>query len=204
MTAQTVSDALSPHGLFVMGIDGKRMIVGTDHGWWDHFITTPEYQEGDLDPIDRWSKRILNGVARDHGAQAVFPSDGPPYAPFIAWARATGRFWQSPTGMMVHDTAGLMISIRGALEFNTPFAADAASNNPCLSCDDKPCVSACPVHALSETHPYDVPACKNYLRSDAGTECMSRGCEVRRACPVSQRFNRAEAQSALHMQAFLG
>ncbi len=202
MKLDAIDAAVRAHGLFMMGHDGARVLIGTDAQWWDVFCDSPEASDGAPDPVDRWSKRVLGALAADAGARAVFPSDGPPYAPFIAWALATGRFWQSPTGMMIHDTAGLMISIRGALEFATPFAAGPDLRSPCSDCGDRPCITACPVAALSETAAYDVPACKAFLDTAAGVDCMGAGCLVRRACPVSQAFDRPAAQSAFHMAAF--
>jgi hypothetical protein len=54
-------------------------------------------------------------MACDLGAKALFPFTGPPWHPFIAWARRSGRAWESPVGFLVHDRAGLMVSYRGAL-----------------------------------------------------------------------------------------
>lgn len=204
MTLQELQHAVAHHGLFVMGTSGTRALIGTDRDWWTIFSVSPEFSDGKKDPVDRWSKRILNHLAARAGATAYFPSDGPPYAPFIAWALETGRFWQSPTGMMIHDRAGLMISIRGALEFATPFPEVEAGASPCQTCADRPCIAACPVDALSDAHAYDVPACKAYLKTPPGGQsCMAKGCAVRRACPVSDAFARPEAQSAFHMKAFL-
>ena len=202
MTLDDISDAIAQHGLVVLGCCANRVLIGTDNGWWDHFVETAEYNDGQCDPVDRWSKRVLTDLAQRAGARAYFPSDGPPYAPFIAWARQTGRFWQSPTGMLIHDTAGLMISIRGALELSSPVGDIVQATNPCAGCSDRPCVTACPVGALSDTQPYDVPACKAFLNTDEGQACMSSGCLVRQACPVSQSFDRPTAQSAFHMGAF--
>ncbi|MEM6373143.1 MAG: ferredoxin [Pseudomonadota bacterium] len=204
MTLTEIADAIAPHGLMVMGHDGTRVLIGTDAHWWDVFTTSTEFREQVAHPVDQWSKRILGNLAEQIGADAVFPSDGPPYQPFIAWALATGRFWQSPTGMMIHDVAGLMISIRGALVRAQPFAAPQCGQSPCLTCADTPCVNTCPVGALSASKPYDVPACKTYLDMPRGQSCMDGGCLVRRACPVSQRFARPDAQSAFHMRAFAG
>ena len=204
MTLTDIQNAVRGHGLFVMGHDEGRVLIGTDAHWWGVFSGSKEKSDGAPHPVDRWSKRIIGGLAEQWGARAHFPSDGPPYAPFIAWALATGRFWQSPTGMMIHDRAGLMISIRGALEFATPFSAHTGGPSPCEACADTPCVSACPVNALGATHPYDVPVCKSYLDTDDGDACMTQGCHVRRACPVSAAFGRPEAQTAFHMQAFRG
>lgn len=204
MTLQAVATAVKPHGLMVMGHSANRVLIGTDAHWWDVFTQSLEYRNRVTDPVDTWSKRIMNEIARTMGAKAQFPSDGPPYAPFIAWAMETDRFWQSPTGMMIHDSAGLMISLRCALEFIEEFESVPAGTSPCTTCRDKPCISACPVGALSDRHFYNVPACKAYLDTPGGGACKSGGCLARRACPVSQSFARPDAQSAFHMRAFVG
>jgi epoxyqueuosine reductase len=58
------------------------------------------------DPIDRWSRRVIGHMACDLGAKALFPFGGPPWHPFIAWAKRSGRAWESPVGFLVHDRAG--------------------------------------------------------------------------------------------------
>ncbi len=96
-----------------------------------------------------------------------------------------------------------MISYRGALGFadRLPLPPRAASN-PCLTCADRPCATACPVGALGAEAPYDVPACHGFLATPPGHGCMANGCAARRACPVSKRFGRDPAQSAHHMDYF--
>lgn len=208
MSWADLEDHAAPYGLILMGTlhdDGDTLaLLGAGPGMWPRFRASRECTDGNPDPLDRWSKRVIGGLCTRHGAAAVFPSDGPPYAPFIAWARASGRFWQSPTGMLVHDRAGLMISIRGAMRWpgRRPLAS-GATPNPCIACAHRPCVDACPVNALRAQAPYDVPACKSHLRAPEGVDCMSGGCLVRRACPVSQEFGRDPEQSAFHMRAFV-
>lgn len=184
---------------------GTLVLLGMGEASWPLFTASAEYSDAQAHPLDRWSKRVIGAMAQDLGATSAYPSDGPPYAPFIRWALGTGRFFQSPTGMMIHDVAGLMISIRGALLFDATFdIPGATAATPCETCRDRPCITACPVGALSDTHTYDVPRCKTYLGTDAGQNCMSQGCAARRACPVSQAFSRTSAQSAFHMAAFKG
>ncbi len=208
MSLPEIAALARPHGLFVMGSaaidDGTGVvIIGAAEGLWPAFTSAPEYADGHAHPLDRWSKRVIGAIAAEVGAEAAYPSDGPPYLPFITWALKTQRFFQSPTGMMVHDTAGLMISIRGALTFDTPRTdTSPPPRNPCLTCDGQPCATACPVGALSAEGPYDVAACKGFLETTDGADCMAQGCRARRACPVSQRFVRPAAQSAFHMEAF--
>lgn len=193
--------ALASAGLFVMGASETHILVGAGPRMWPVFTAAPEYRDGAPHPLDRWSKRVMGRIAAPRGWDMVFPSDGPPYAPFMAWAKATGRFRDSPVGMLVHDTAGLMISIRGA--FVTPGPAPALDvPSPCESCPDMPCTAACPVDALSAARGYDVAACRSYLDTVAGQDCLDRGCKARRACPVSAAFGREAAQSAFHMASF--
>ncbi len=169
-------------------------------GFWPAFSNTAEARDGAADPIDRWSKRVINSLAGRWGGVAVFPSDGPPYPPFQAWARVSGRAWDSPVGMLIHDAAGLWVSYRGAIRL--PYLLDLpdARNQPCLTCA-APCVTACPVGALGPDG-YDVPACKAHLNGADSADCMGQGCAVRRSCPVSESYGRLHAQSAFHMKAF--
>lgn len=182
---------------------GTLLLIGpAEPAFWPLFQGSPEYRDGARDPLDRWSKRVLGGWAAEHGGVAIFPSDGPPYAPFIAWAKATGRVHNSPAGILVHDLAGLMVSFRGALALPERVALPPAPPSPCDTCTARPCLSACPVGALAEGQDYDVPACHAFLDSAEGQGCITRGCAVRRACPVSQSYGRVEAQSAFHMRSF--
>lgn len=210
VTLETLAHTAQSHGLLLMGAvndaqnapSGTTVLLGTGSDFWPAFIQSVECSDGLPNPVDRWSKRTLTNIAQPFGATASFPSDGPPYPPFISWALATGRFFQSPVGMMVHDTVGLMISLRGALhmafEIDLP---DARLTSPCDTCP-APCTKSCPVNALSASEPYNLNACHDFLDTTAGAECMSRGCKARRACPLSEGAKRPDVQSALHMKAF--
>lgn len=171
-------------------------------GFWDHVTASDEFRDGAPDPMDRWSRRVIGTIACDLGGKAYFPFGGPPWHPFIAWATRTGRAWASPVAMMVHDTAGLMVSYRGALGLRERIVLLEPGQRPCESCEEKPCLAACPVAALTEAG-YDVPGCKSYLNTPDGGTCMTGGCLVRRACPVSKRYGRLPEQSAFHMMSFL-
>lgn len=206
MTFDNVQQSVAKAGLIVMGAvpnDGTLVLLGTGPAFWPIFSESPERLDKQPDPVDRWSQRIVEGLANHLGAKAIFPFGGPPYEPFIAWAMASGRAFQSPVGMLVHDAVGMMVSYRGALQFPQSFELPAPkAPSPCQNCDTRPCITACPVDALSATHDYDVDACHAYLDTDAGQDCMTNGCAVRRACPFSQLAGRTAEQSKLHMKAF--
>jgi hypothetical protein len=169
-------------------------------GFWAHFSASPEMLDGQPDPLDRWSKRVVTPLASELGGTAVFPFGGPPYQPFIAWALRSQRCWVSPSGLLVHDKEGLFVSFRGAIALPIKIDLPPPPPPPCQTCIAEPCRSSCPVGAL-KTDSYDVAACKADLDRPEN-DCMTRGCASRRACPISQRYGRVEAQSAFHMAAF--
>ncbi|MCY4180650.1 MAG: ferredoxin [Litoreibacter sp.] len=168
----------------------------------DFLTQSPVWKHGKPDAMDRWSLRVLTDMAQELGGEALFPFGGAPFLPFFTWALKSGQAWQSPVNLLVHAEAGLMVSYRGAIAL--PYRVDLpeAPEKPCATCH-KPCLTACLSGAL-DGDGYDVPACKDFLRTEDGAENMSQGCAVRRACPISQSYARMEAQSAYHMRIFVG
>ena len=186
--------------------DGVRtlLLLGPlEPGFWEFVSAAAEFSDNRANPLDRWSSRTIASLARDLNAQALFPFGGPPWHPFYSWAIRTGRCWASPVAFLVHDTAGLLVSFRGALAFTAHIdLPPALDRSPCSACADRPCVTACPADVLDETG-YDSMGCMSYLGSSAGADCLNRGCAVRRACPVSRSHPRAEAQSKFHQESLL-
>lgn len=158
-------------------------------GFWPRALESPEFRDNTPDPLDRWSTRVIERLAREAGGHAAFPFGGPPYQPFVTWALRSGRSWTSPVGLLVHDVAGLFVSYRGALLLPYPVTLPDPSQRPCDTCADQPCRSACPVHALSDEG-YQLERCHAFLNTEPGLACMSQGCAVRRACPVSAAYGR--------------
>lgn len=184
------------------GCQTLLMLSPDEPAFWPAFTDSPEYRDGAPDPMDRWSRRVITEWAAELDARPLFPFGGPPFQPFIAWALASGFAASSPVGMMVHAQAGLYLSFRGALAMPVRVDAPAPPPSPCDGCADRPCLTACPVFALGPGG-YDVPACKGYLVTNAGQDCMTRGCAARRACPAGQDHGRLSSHSAFHMIHFL-
>jgi hypothetical protein len=213
MTLDEIADRAAKQWLMVMGAfspgagDGLPADIATlvllgpaEPGFWAHVTAEPEW-DGAPDPVDRWSRRVIGRMACDLGGKAYFPFGGPPWRPFIRWAQRTGRAWISPVAILVHDTAGLFVSYRGAIGLRERLESPPPPARPCDSCADKQCLTACPVGALTGKG-YDVPACHAFLDTPPGGDCMTGGCRVRRACPVSQSYGRVAEQSAYHMRQF--
>lgn len=178
------------------------LLVGPlEPGFWPLFTASPEWRDGAPDPMDRWSRRVIGRMACELGAKALFPFGGPPWHPFFQWALRSGRAWESPMRLLVHDRMGLFFSCRGALALKARLDPPPPGAQPCLTCP-RPCIAACPAGALAEGA-YELGRCHQYLDTAAGKEsCLAAGCLARRACPISQSYARLPEQSAYHMRLF--
>lgn len=179
---------------------------------WPAFSSSRFFSDGLADPMDRWSESIGDALARQHGGVAVYPSDGPPYAPFQQWANRAEPLQPSPLLLRMHPQWGLWHAYRFALLLPALTAVDATAllaaaalpvePDICLTCDGQPCLHACPVDAF-RAGAYDVDACAHHLRGPTGADCMEGGCLARRACPVATALRYEPAHAAFHMQAFV-
>ena len=212
LSYQSLSDLARPLGLAPMGglvpsqsdpvPESTRAIVlfGPDGPtFWDILQQAPEFHQPD--PVDRYSTRVLSELACEVGGTALFPFGQVPPLPFIGWALRSGQAHVSDAQLLIHAKAGLWVSYRGALALPVALDHPAPTPSPCTTCADKPCLSACPPKALGASG-YDIPACHAFLDTPQGKTCMTTGCAVRQACPVSQGFDRPVAQSAHHMRYF--
>jgi hypothetical protein len=215
MTLDAIATTIAPFGFLVRGgfhpvpADGVPgnpgtlvMIGNAGPAMWRAFrAACPEPIP--LNPLDAWTREVLTGIARHLGAIPLFPFDGPPYLPFQRWAMRGDAVFPSPIGPLIHPVYGLWHAYRAALLFaeRLPLPAPAPAVSPCDGCAEKPCLSTCPVSALSPGA-YDVPACVTFLDDSAGAGCLSFGCAARRACPVGRESLYAPAQAGFHMAHF--
>lgn len=216
IAAAAARHGLTPRGGFhpapddaVPAVDGRPAAtlvpVGNVGGaMWPVFAAAPEACDGRPDPLDRWSRRVIDALAAEFGARAHYPFDGPPFHPFQRWARRAEGLEPSPLFVLIHPVHGLWHAYRGALVFDVRLALPPVpiAAHACDTCAGQPCLSACPVGAYSATG-FDVGACAAHLRTDAGRECRHNGCLDRRACPVAPARAYPPAQQAFHMAAFL-
>jgi hypothetical protein len=184
---------------------GTLVLAGfVGRGQWPAFAAALEASDGRANPLDRWSRRVIGGLAAELGATTLYPFEGPPWLPFQRWAMRAEPVHRSALGMLIHPDWGLWHSYRGAIAFAERLALPERDDrpSPCDSCAAKPCLNACPVGAFTLER-YDVDACAGYLRSVAGTECLELGCRAREACPVGTVHRFRRDQAGFHMRAFL-
>ena len=199
MLAVTEDQRLMLFGI-LPGSTGSIILFGPhEPSYWPAICDSPEWQDRMPDPVDQWSHRIIERVAQVTGSKPHFPFGAQP-APFLKWALASDRAWQSPIRMAVQAEAGLLVSYRGALGLKY-FIRTSRRESPCPNCT-KPCMTACPVGTLISDD-YDLDACWGYMLADPDQRCLSAGCLVHRTCPISSLHPRMAEHSAYHMQQFL-
>jgi len=173
--------------------------------YWPVFSQSLEYHDGKTDPLDRWSRRVAEQLAKEFKTSVVYPFTGPPYYPFQQWAKRAETLTQSPLGLMIHPRYGLWHSYRFGILINDSPVAEVetiAVASPCDSCVEQPCLHSCPVVAFS-AQGYDVNSCAAYLRTTSDAGCHEQGCLARMACPVGQAYRYESAQHSFHLNAFI-
>lgn len=183
----------------------KAMLIGNraDNGrhlMWDVFTQSPEFLDSRLDPLNRWTQRIVGDIATRYKADAIYPF-GEKIWPFQRYAKAATGMKSSPLGMLIHPEFGLWQAFRAVLIFGEGDALDLPHklNHPCDACAEKPCLSACPVNAFSDEG-FEVQACRTHLASNDEPHCMTLGCGARAACPIGVPYSKEQIQ--FHMNAF--
>lgn len=172
---------------------------------WPTFAASPEYGDGAPEPLDRWSRRVIEELEVRTGGRGLYPSDGPPWLPFQRWACRSDAVSYSPLGILIHADFGLWHAYRGALAFRERLALPPPDRrpSPCEVCSAKPCLSACPIGAVT-TGGYDHLRCRAHVAGAHGAACLDGGCLARRSCPVGNEFRYDGVQSSFHMAAFAG
>ena len=170
---------------------------------WKTFSSSEEYGDGKPDALDRWSQRIGEKLANQLEGLALFPFGGPPYRPFLKWAKKAESLVNSRLGMLIHPKYGLWHAYRFAIAL--PFDIEIDPGDPvdiCAACPDQPCVTACPVNAFEVEMEFDARACYTHLREQQDTVCRT-GCQARLSCPYASEFRYHPDQTGFHMDAYI-
>lgn len=194
--APDLADGRQPAAIVLLGNAGPAM--------WRAFTRSPEASLA-CNSLDRWTSRVVKAIAQDVAAEAIFPFAGPPFHPFMRWAKRAETVHPSPLHLLIHPVYGLWHAYRGALLFRRRLAPEGpdGARSPCVSCSTRPCLTACPVHAFAGGR-FAVDACRTFVAGPPGEDCRTLGCVARRACPIGRAYHYEPEQSAFHMAAYAG
>lgn len=216
---EAIRAALSPHGIFVRGVvhfhgDGPEMADGERAGTvtllgniggsiWPAFSAwRAGLGKGADDPLDSWSTEVIRPVADALNGHAYFPSEKP-WQPFQQWAMRAEGLKASPLGILIHPEYGLWHGYRGAIGFAETIgeATSLFDAHPCDHCRNKPCLTTCPVEAVT-LDTFNLKDCRSHVHSPEGeVGCRMLGCLARDACPVGAEHRYPAEQLRFHMAA---
>lgn len=160
---------------------------------WNHL---PHPLSPEDHPIDLFSIEQIKKI--DPAARILFP-----HTKWNIPLQRIGRFLNlsrpSLLGLDINDEFGLWFAFRGAflstLKIETK--TRASFNSPCLSCQERPCLSACPAQAVAEDSHFKLNLCADY-RLSANSNCSDR-CLARLACPYQKDKQYKMEQLNYHM-----
>ena len=143
-------------------------------------------------PFDDYSRSVVSDFVEDIGSPQhalVYPSDA--HLPLGRMAAHVGWGRSSPLGLTINDRFGLWLAHRIVFLVDAPLETETASTTyPCSTCADTPCVTACPVGAVSVESGFDVDKCSHF-RMAPYSPCADR-CLARLACPVGTEHTYGE------------
>lgn len=203
---------LKRHGLVILGFTNLpnnqiRILIGNAGKSLDLIFSQIDFTKEN--PLDQWTKETLEPLAKRYQGAIEYPFGGPPYSPFIRYAKETGHFFESPIKILIHPQHGLWTGLRGvltiqrgSLDHQTKAIIDSLppspQKSPCDDCPERFCLKSCPVNAFKEEQ-YDVTTCLEEVRKRE--TCFGQGCQARLSCPIGIPYG--EKQKAFHMKTFL-
>lgn len=150
-------------------------------------------------PIDDFTKQTIKDFFRLQHPKAQFQIlyPGEPLIPLQQLGDLAGWHFQSPFMVGVNDVWGSWYAYRAVVIANTQFqpSEKADFQSSCKTCQDKPCLDACPSGAVSENG-LDMAKCTQY-RKVSDSRCQDI-CHARVACPVGRSHQYKNEQIRYH------
>ena len=205
-------DAVAPPGWLLgprAGDARTAVVIGNGGGaFWaafqQHLAAHPAAGR-EADPLDAFTRHVVGdaiGPLREEvgSARVVFPFELHPLAvSFVHLAECAGLGRRSLLGVLVHPEYGPWMALRAAIL--VPFALSAPRPaegfDPCPTCVERPCITACPVGAVGPSG-WDVPRCAAHRIAVPG-DC-GPGCHSRIACVYGREHRYPPDAMAFHQR----
>lgn len=208
-------EALVPSHYHVAALlpQAKTLVVigNGGEGFWTHFRryyeARPGYLQEHTHPLDDYTVETIESTLTP-----ILEQSGVRYRylyPFRFWAepvsfmhlaQAAGLAGPSILGVVIHPLYGPWIALRAAVlidqELSLPPAAPGF--DPCPTCSERACLSACPARAVSLEKGWDIPACVRH-RLQVQSDCVDR-CHARYQCVYGREHRYPPDELQYHQQ----
>ena len=181
-------------------IPGQRLVLlgMGGSGLWD-WMSGQDLLD-DADPFDVVSRQAALEVAErfwgDPAPRLLYPGDT--LIPLQQLGRWAGWSVPSPLGLDVSPIFGPWLAFRAAMltVAALPFSERGPVVSPCDTCEDPPCIRACPAGAVTKKEAFSRQRCLEQRFDDqagCGIQCHSRT-----ACPVGVKWRYPQRQLHYH------
>jgi len=192
------------HSSNILLTDYKRLVLTGHGGKW----LWSQLQKTDMsiaDPVDTYSLDLTRQFIDEYldGADSliIYPTDN--LVPLGQLGELAGWSHPSPLGQGINAEFGVWFAYRTAFltTADLPAITNPATDSPCASCADKPCLPACPAGATEENGRFLIQRCSQF-RLQPDSPCADR-CLARVACPVAPEHHYTLPQIQYHYGASL-
>jgi hypothetical protein len=193
-----------PYDRFLSGCQSAIVLANGGTALWDAFVVdvqqSPLHLSQQQHPFDAFVHRLLlrsdpnPPPSRRWIRCAAEPEE---FIDFRPLGREAGLGFQSNMGLLINPEYGLWIGLRAVLLSTEKLEVSQKKQeqlSPCANCTEKPCISACPGSAVSETG-WDMGICSKY--HNISQDCHGR-CHSRLACPIGKKHRHGTLQHHYH------
>jgi epoxyqueuosine reductase QueG len=155
------------------------------------------------DPLDDFTREVVEAACAPltdaQATRIVFPFGFDAEVSFTRLAVLAGIGRPSLLGVLVHPVYGPWIALRAAILVRGRLAAPRPADgfDPCPTCRDRPCMSACPAGAI-EAEGWSLSRCAGH-RAPPDDPCAGR-CHARVACVLGPEHRYPDDALAYHQR----
>lgn len=155
-------------------------------GFREHCAVHPDYLHAHEHPLDDYTVEVIEQALTPILSQAdakyryLYPFRfwSEPVS-FMHLARAASLAGPSILGVTIHPVYGPWMALRAAVLINRELYAEpvVAGFDPCPTCTERACISACPANAISVEKNWNIPSCVHHrlrVTSDCVDYCLAR------------------------------
>ena len=192
------------------------VVIGNGGGeFWEHFRQYTDKRPCNLDqhehPLDRYTVQVVKAALsprldQEHiGYHLIYPFQffSGLTVSFMHLAEAAGLARPSILGVQLHPTYGPWLALRASVLLDREYSDSGEKApkvtddfDPCPSCVERSCVTACPAQAITMQHGWDVPSCVQH-RLRISTDCADR-CHARFNCVYGREHRYSEDELEYH------
>lgn len=180
-------------------LDYGRLVL-TGHGGKQLWAQLQKADRHKSDPVDHYSINVTNQFIADFldGADHLLLYPSHQYLiPLQQLGELAGWGRPSPLGQSIHPEFGVWFAHRTAFLTKSalPVMKGESGLRPCDTCTAKPCLTACPVGAVTFDH-FNITNCVDF-RLQPNSICADR-CLARMACPAAPQHRYPIEQIQYH------